>query len=109
MQEFCCNFELNLMMGDYKHAGVQVYMAHDTPFIISVICFLSASVMNTVPLLYILASYLPDHDVKFQYHDAEQNVQRTFQRSQKEKLHELKKLLAGLYVSNIHYYHIIRK
>lgn len=103
MQEFCCNFELNLIMADYKHTGVQVYMVHNK-HLLSLICFLSASVMNTVPLLYLLAPYLPDGDVKFQYFDAEQNAQRISQRSQKEKLHELKKLLAGFYVSNIHYY-----
>lgn len=52
--------------------------------------------MIIVPLPYLLASYLPDGDVKFQYSDTEQNVQRIFQTSQKEKLYELKKLLARL-------------
>lgn len=51
-------------MADYKHTGVQVYMVHNK-HLLSLICFLSASVMNTVPLLYLLAPYLPDGDVKF--------------------------------------------
>lgn len=70
-------------------------MMHSMP-LLSLIYFLSASVMIIVPLPYLLASYLPDGDVKFQYSDTEQNVQRIFQTSQKEKLYELKKLLARL-------------